>query len=84
MEASVLIGRQLNFSKARELALNGDIEGVTREIVRQMGSINEFSRLNLIQRQALANSIGISVDELSKMINRQEELNKNTGFFSKA
>ena len=34
VEASVLIGRQLNFQKARELALNNDIEGAITNVVR--------------------------------------------------
>jgi len=83
MEASVLLGRQVNLSKAREYALMGDIDNMTRSLVEQVGSINEFNRLNIIQRQALAEAIGMSVDDLSKMINRQDELNKQTGKYSK-
>ena len=50
-EASVLIGRQLNLQSARELALNNDIEGAMKEIVEQLGSEEEFSRLNGIYRE---------------------------------
>ena len=32
VEASVLIGRQLNFQRARELALNNDIAGATKQM----------------------------------------------------
>ena len=42
-EASVLIGRQLNLQRARELALNNDIAGATKEIVNQLGSEAEFN-----------------------------------------
>jgi len=83
LEASVLIGRQLNFNKAREYALMGDIDNMTKSIVEQVGSISEYNKLNIIQRQSLAEAIGISVDDLSRMVNRQDELNKNTGKFSK-
>ena len=48
IEASVLIGRQLNFQKAREMALNNDIEGAMKAVISQLGSEEEFNRLNLI------------------------------------
>ena len=71
MQASVLIGRQLNFQRARQLALTGDIAGATKEIVSQIGSEAEFNKLNSIQRQALADSIGISSAELAKFVRLQ-------------
>ena len=50
IEASVLIGRQLNLQKARELALSNDIEGAMREVVKQVGTEQKFNKLNSIQR----------------------------------
>lgn len=72
-EASVLIGRDLNFDRARNLALNNDIEGAMKDIVDQLGSEEEFNRLNAIQRQALADSIGVGVDDLAAMVKRGGE-----------
>ena len=69
-EASVLIGRDLNFDRARNLALNNDIEGAMKDIVDQLGSEEEFNNLNAIQRQALADSIGVGVEDLSAMVTR--------------
>ena len=74
VEASVLIGRQLNFQKARELALNNDIAGATAEVVKQLGSEEEFNALNVIQRKALADSIGVSVSEMAKLVSGTEKL----------
>ena len=73
VEASVLIGRQLNFQKARELALNNDIEGAISNVVNQLGSEAEFNRLNSIQRKAIADSIGVSVADMAKMVANQEK-----------
>lgn len=73
IEASILIGRNLNFQKARELALNNDIEGAVANVVQQLGTEQEFNRLNLIQRRALADSIGVGVDELAKFVTNQEK-----------
>jgi len=67
-EASVLIGRELNLDKARQLALSNDLEGVMKEIVAQVGSEQEFLAMNAIERQALAEAVGMSTEDLSKMI----------------
>ena len=74
VEASVLIGRQLNLQKAREAALNNDIAGAMEEVVKQVGSEEEFNKLNLIQRKALADSIGVSVAEMSKLVGQSDKL----------
>lgn len=74
VEASVLVGKQLNFQRARELALNNDIAGATAEVVKQLGSEEEFNALNVIQRKALADSIGVSVSEMAKLVSGTEKL----------
>ena len=61
MEASVLLGRQLNLDKARELALSGDLAGLAEQIKNQVGSQAEFEAMNVVQRKALAQAIGVSV-----------------------
>ena len=67
MEASMLIGKQLNYNKARELALQGDIAGAAQDVMKQVGGAAEFQKLNVIQRKKLAASIGVSVEEMSKL-----------------
>jgi len=74
MEASMLIGKQLNYNKARELALSGDLEGATKSIMDQIGGAAEFQKMNVMQRQALADSIGVSADELAKMTSGKLEM----------
>jgi len=73
IEASVILGKDLNFQKARELALNNDIEGAMKNILTQLGSEEEFNRMNYFQRKALADAIGVSVAEMAQMINKQKE-----------
>ena len=68
MEASMLIGRQMNLNKAREKALSGDLAGMAEEIKKQVGGQAEFEKMNVIQREALAASVGMNADELSKMM----------------
>ena len=67
LEASLLIGRQLNYKRARQLALEGNIAGAAADVVSQLGGQAGFARLNVIQRRALAESIGVSVEELSRL-----------------
>jgi hypothetical protein len=71
LEASMMIGRQLNFQKARELALTGDLEGMMSEVLGQLGGEAEFNELNILQRKSLADAIGVSVDQMSKFVKFQ-------------
>jgi len=79
MEASVLLGRDINLDKARELALNNDLEGATAEVLKNVGGSAEFNKLNRIQQDALAKSLGLSVEEMGKYIDAQEEQEKYHG-----
>ena len=86
MEASLLIGRQLNLDRARQLALEGDLEGVLAEVKNQVGGAEALSRMNVVQRKALADAVGLEVSELSKLAAGQENVNKlaNNQFMSLA
>jgi len=68
LQASVLLGREINLDRARQLALNNDLAGALEEVVTQVGGEAEFNELNRIQRQALADSVGVSVTELSRLV----------------
>ena len=74
MEASLMIGKQLNFNRARSLALEGDVAGAAKDVMNQIGGQAEFSKLNVLQRRALADSIGVSVDELSRLTSGSLEI----------
>ena len=68
MNASLLLGRQINLDRARQLALAGDQEGVMKEILKQVGGEAEFNKMNVIQRKALADSVGVNVEQLSRLV----------------
>ncbi len=38
------------------------------EILRQVGGEAEFNKMNVIQRKALAESVGVSVEQLSRLV----------------
>ncbi len=79
MEASVLLGREINLDKARELSLLGDLEGATKEVLKNVGGAAEFDRMNVMEKKALAEAAGLTVAELQKTIDAQEESNKYFG-----
>ena len=79
MEASVLLGREFNLQKARQLAYEGDIAGSLKEALNAAGGIDEFMSLDPIRRQAVADALGVSVDELQKMASQQKDLNGMNG-----
>ena len=68
LTASLLLGRQINLDRARQLAITGDTESMMQEILRQVGGEAEFNRLNVIQRKALADSVGVNVEQLSRLV----------------
>ena len=79
MEASVLLGKEINLDKAREMALNHDIEGATREILRNVGGQENFNKMNVLQQEALAKASGMTVEQLQKAMDAQKESNKYSG-----
>ena len=76
LEAELMTGKQLNLERARALALQGDFKGLAEEIASQAGNFTEFSKMNVLQQQALAKSFGMSADEMSNMLMDQEAMGK--------
>jgi hypothetical protein len=79
LEAELLTGKRLNLEQARYLALMGDSAGAAKELMDNVGGIEEFQRLNVLQQKSLASAIGLSTDELSDALFKQEQL-KGTSF----
>ena len=75
MEASMMLGRQINTDKARQLVLSGDLEGMQKEVMKQVGNEADFAKMNVLQRRSLAKAFGLSTEELSKMVRDQEKIN---------
>jgi len=68
LEASMLLGRELNLDKARQLAFLGKQDQMMQEILKQVGGEAEFTRMLPIQRQKLADAVGVNVQELSRLV----------------
>jgi hypothetical protein len=75
LSAELLTGKSLNLERARGLALQGDSAGAAEEMLRQVGSAADFAKMNVIQQEALAKSVGMTSDELANSLVQQENLN---------
>ena len=74
LEAELLLGKQLNLEKARLAALTGDYDTLMREVNANVGDFYSFSKLNVLQQDALAASLGMSSGQLSDMLFKQADL----------
>jgi hypothetical protein len=74
LAAELLIGKNISLEKARQAALNNDLETVATEIAKQAGSAAEFGEMNRIQQDALAKAVGMSREDLGKTLFIQEQL----------
>jgi hypothetical protein len=84
LEAELLVGKDLTLEKARQAALNGDLATVGEEISKQIGSSAEFTKMNRIQQEALAKSVGMTRDDLAKTLVEKEALAGLSGKEAKA
>jgi hypothetical protein len=84
LEASALLNRNVSFQLSRQLAWEGKLVESREAALRQMGSLEEFTRLTVYQQGALAKAGGMTVVEVTKQLNQQkllaiarERINKN-------
>lgn len=84
LEAELLTGRQINFERARYYALTNDLEGLTREIANNVGSLAEFQEMNYFAQLSTAKAYGLQRDQLAEMLMQSEALEeiKALGFSS--
>lgn len=73
MKARVLTGKSLNFDKARALKLAGKETEAMEEMVRQAGSYNEFLDMAPMQQKAMAEAMGMNVEQLTKTLQLREK-----------
>jgi hypothetical protein len=74
LEAELLTGRELNLENARRAALNNDLVGLGKELQSQGITTAKFGKMNRIQQEAIAKSMGMSRDEMSEMLMEQQAL----------
>jgi len=76
LSAELLTGKELNFEKARSLALEGKTAEAAAEIAKQVGSSADFAKMNVLQQEAIAKAAGMERDELAQSLIDKEALAK--------
>tara|TARA_Y100000592_G_C5446742_1_gene306419 strand:+ start:1 stop:1539 length:1539 start_codon:yes stop_codon:yes gene_type:complete len=72
LEASAMLGRTINFNKARELAANNDIIGAQQAVLDQLEDTVDLNNLNRFQLDSISKASGIEVGELRKQLRLRE------------
>mgnify|MGYP000843844882 CR=1 FL=1 len=75
LEAELLIGKDLNLEQARLLALQGKSDEAVSSLVSQIGTLEDFQKLNVIQQNALASAVGMTSDQLATTVEKQAAIN---------
>ena len=73
MEAELLTGKELNLEKAREAALNGKNEDLMAALAEQGITAVDYGNMNRIQQESLAKALGMSGEEMAKMLVTQKQ-----------
>lgn len=82
LELGALLGRNINLNQARSLAYAEDFTGMQEEILKQLGGIDEFNRMDIFAKKATADLLNISVAELNKMMVNQEKIGEQSSFIA--
>jgi hypothetical protein len=78
LEAELLTGKQLNLEKARYYALTNNAVGLAQELSKNIGTAAEFGKMNRIQQEAYAKSLGMSREEIAASLVESEALKNMT------
>jgi hypothetical protein len=72
LEAELLLGRDINLERARAAALAGDQVTLAQELQKEAGTFSDFTKMNVIQQEALAKAMGMTSDQLADILFQQE------------
>jgi hypothetical protein len=67
MEASVILGRNINLNEARSLAMQGKNAEAMQSALEAAGGIDKFNKMEVYERRAVADALGVGVDKLQQM-----------------
>jgi hypothetical protein len=72
LEAELLLGKDINLERARAAALAGDQVTLEQELQKEAGNFSDFTKMNVIQQEALAKAMGMTSDQLADILFQQE------------
>jgi len=71
----LLTNKNINFNELRRLAFLRDGEGLATELTRQFGNQFDLSKMNAAEAKALQQSIGLSNEAMTKLVNGMDPFN---------
>ena len=71
-EASSVLGRNIDLSRARDLALQGDYLGMMEEVTSNMATQSEYANMNRYERELMAKAANMTTEELANMYHYQD------------
>ena len=72
MEASAILGTNLNFSQSRYLAAQGDVVGAQASMVEQLRNQVDLQNMSVFEQEALEKATGMTLGEMQNMARIQE------------
>jgi hypothetical protein len=72
LDAELLTGKQLNLEKARAAALSGDQVTLAEELNKNVGTLADYQKMNVLQQDALADAVGLTSDQLADQLAKQK------------
>ena len=84
LKFQMLTGKEINLDKARQLALDNDLAGLSEEIANNAGITEAYATGNRIQQEAAAAALGMSREDLGNMVYQQELLKLGAEGFTEA
>jgi hypothetical protein len=76
LAAELLTGKQINLEQARYYALTNQQSKLMDEINGQIGTFSDYTNMTVINQEAYAKALGMSSNEMSEMLFKQEYRNK--------
>lgn len=73
-ELNAMSNRGIDFSEAFELGLSGKIEEMTKSIMENIGTVEEFSKMDYLTRTKIAKTLGMSNEDLTKSVRMHEQM----------
>ena len=68
LELGAMLGANINFNKARQLAYDGDIVGAQQAMIDQVSQLGDINEMTYFQKKQLVEATGM---ELEQLINQQ-------------
>jgi len=78
-ELQAMTGGGIDFSGAFDKGLVGDIEGMTKDIMNEIGTTAEYNKMDYLTRTKIAKTLGMSADELGKSVRLNEQIAQFSG-----